>query len=577
MPFKTALLLCLSVSAAVAADSSHAEKLDRICTDYFNYLVEKYPAFYSDALLREVPDTSLAEVKKGAERAAGYLEQLKSVDRKQLAFQDAATYDLFKNQLQEAVDGPKYYWLEFDVLPYHAGFLLAMVPAAAQGFVMKTPQDKPDYMNLVDSYARFYKQLLKKIKGQEERSILLPKPALPGVIAMFQGARAAAPATFKMTMDRMDLLPEGAETFCKQVDQKTADSLFPAMDALLNYLNGPYKDRLPESVGLWQYPGGDAYYRQRIRAHTTLALSPQEIHEMGKGHVARLMKEMAAIRKQVGFDGSQEAFHEKLRKDTRFLAKTPQDIADRFDMYIKRIEPKIDAYFSLKPKAPYGTKRLNPASEAGMTYGYYQRPTEADPVGRYLFNGSDLENRSMLWAAPLIYHELIPGHHFHLALQRENKDLHVFRARAINMTVFTEGWANYAASLADEMGLYSDPYDRYGWLVFDMFISARLVVDTGMNAMKWPLSKARAYMKEHCFQAEAEITTETLRYSTDMPGQALAYKLGFEQIRKYRAKAEKAMGEQFDIRAFHGAVLEGGSISMPLLEERVDLYIQTGK
>jgi uncharacterized protein (DUF885 family) len=229
------------------------------------------------------------------------------------------------------------------------------------------------------------------------------------------------------------------------------------------------------------------------------------------------------------------------------------------------------------PKAPYGVKRLDPAQEPGMTFGYYQAPSPAEPTGLYRFNGSKLDSRPMVWTAALIYHELIPGHHFHIALQNENEDFSRFRKMTgLMYAAFTEGWANYAASLAHEMGLMDDPWDRYGWLLFDAFIANRLIVDTGMNHLGWSLEKARAVMAENTFSSPEEIATETLRYSTDMPAQALAYKLGFEFIRALRAAQEEELGEAFDIKTFHAATVGSGAMPMPLLEEHVDWFMANG-
>lgn len=204
-----------------------------------------------------------------------------------------------------------------------------------------------------------------------------------------------------------------------------------------------------------------------------------------------------------------------------------------------------------------------------MTFGYYQPPTPDEPVGRYYYNGSKLDQRPQIWAGPLIYHELIPGHHFHIALQSENEELPSYRREYLSASAFNEGWGNYGALLAREMGLLDDPYDRYGAALFDVFISARLVLDTGMNLLGWPLEEARAYMREHTFQSETEIATETLRYSTDLFGQALAYKGGLEKLVELRETVRGRAGGSFDIRDFHDAVLGSGAMPLTILERHV--------
>jgi uncharacterized protein (DUF885 family) len=207
-----------------------------------------------------------------------------------------------------------------------------------------------------------------------------------------------------------------------------------------------------------------------------------------------------------------------------------------------------------------------------MTYGYYQPPTPANPVGLYNYNASQLESRSLLAGAHLMYHELVPGHHFHLALQQENANAHPVR-EFLRYGAFTEGWAEYAASLAEEMELYDDPYDLYGHLTMQVFLASRLVLDTGMNYLGMSLQDARAFMKAHTFESQVQIDSETLRYSTDIPAQALGYWLGYEKFWELRRRAEQQLGSRFDIRAFHSAAIGEGAMPLDVLEQHIDRYI----
>jgi uncharacterized protein (DUF885 family) len=213
-------------------------------------------------------------------------------------------------------------------------------------------------------------------------------------------------------------------------------------------------------------------------------------------------------------------------------------------------------------------ERLNPAYEPSMTFGYYQVPTASDATGRYLYNGSKLNERNLLFAPALMAHELVPGHHFQLARQLENESIPLFRRKRFD-TAYVEGWGEYAAFLGNEMGLYDDPYDRYGRLMMDMLLSTRLVVDTGMNALGWPRERAMAFMKENTLLSDTEIATETLRYSVDIPAQALAYKIGSLRMIELRRRAERELGARFDVRAFHEWLIGSGSMPLPVLEEHV--------
>jgi uncharacterized protein (DUF885 family) len=233
----------------------------------------------------------------------------------------------------------------------------------------------------------------------------------------------------------------------------------------------------------------------------------------------------------------------------------------------------LDRVFARRPAAPYGARRLDPALEPSMTYGYYDAPIGDDPKGYYNFNGSDLPNRSLLVIGAISFHELVPGHHFQILLQRENQALPAFRRNGY-YAGYSEGWGEYASSVvAAELGMYRDAYEIYGRLVFDAFFIARLVVDTGMNLYGWPRSKAMAYMKEHTLESDVQINSETLRYSTRTPAQALAYRMGRETWVRLRAKAALALGDRFDLRRFHDAALLSGSLPLAMLEQHVDWWI----
>ena len=256
-------------------------------------------------------------------------------------------------------------------------------------------------------------------------------------------------------------------------------------------------------------------------------------------------------------------------------ATSPEEVESTYRYHIGRIAPLLDQYFTVLPKASYGVKRLGPSLEAGMSYGYYEPPTKDRPVGLYRYNGSGLDSRSQLQAATLIYHELVPGHHFHLASQFENDDLAPIRRNGvIELDGYTEGWAEYAADLPKEMGLYNDPHDLYGRLVHERFMAQRLVVDTGMNLLGWSLEQGQAFMRANTMESDTQIASETLRYATDMPAQSLAYRLGYLKITELREMAERVLGSAFDIRAFHQAILGPGALPLSLLEEQISVFIQ---
>lgn len=521
-------------------------------------------------------DNSFAHVEREAQKAAAALDELRAIEESQLGDDDRITYAILEGVLQAATETPTHFWHKFNVTPYAAGFVFSsMVPRALGGYTFETEDDAAAYLGLLADLARYVRDDLTRLQGQEERGILLPQPAVPGARTVFEALRAGIGTLAAVAPERVAALSEEERAALHAgIETAIAEQVQPAIDALLDYLGDDYMARAPEAVGLGQYPGGEAAYRFAILQQTTLELDPADIHERGLAYMADLQQQMRAIRDELGFEGTAEDFHAQMRADPRFFAQTPEEVADRYMAYIREVEPHIPDYFSVLPEAPYGVRRLDPAAEPGMTFGYYQTPTPANPRGEYRFNGSKLESRPMVWTGPLIFHELIPGHHFHIALQLETEASSRLRQlTSLFYAAFTEGWANYAASLALEMGVLDERYERYGWLLFDAFIANRLVVDTGMNHLGWPREKAMEYMRANTFSSAEEIATETLRYSTDMPAQALAYKLGLEKFREIRAAQEAKLGDAFDIRTFHAAVLGSGAMPLPVLEEHVDRYM----
>jgi uncharacterized protein (DUF885 family) len=287
-----------------------------------------------------------------------------------------------------------------------------------------------------------------------------------------------------------------------------------------------------------------------------------------------LADEMAKVRAELGVAVDEPTYHAQLTRDPRFVATSPEQVEERYLRHMAALEPRISGWFSTLPRAPYGVERLPAHMEAGMTYGYYQPPMPDVPTGRYMYNGSQLDQRSTLTAATLIFHELAPGHHFHLARQAEDVTLPDVRREAMDIGAFNEGWAEYAAGLGWEMGLYDDVHDRYGRLVHERFTAQRLVVDTGLNLLGWSLEKAREYMRDNTTESDVQVATETLRYATDLPGQALAYRMGFLELQRLRARAEQRLGDAFDVRDYHEAVLGQGALPFPVLEQHLDRWAQ---
>lgn len=518
-------------------------------------------------------DLTLEEYHKQLLKAGEYRSRLEEINSLALSGDDLITYEILTFQNQDDGSNDDDYWLSFDITAYQAPYLFRFGQQALQSQSFAGDPDAQHYLTLVGELADVIDQLVAKVDGQVERGIYLPKPALPSTRLTWEGLQKGLPSAIRVDEKRLDRLSmEERSRFNEALELLIESRIVSGFDRLLTALGEDYEVNAPEKVGLSQYPNGLHVYKRLVRKMTTLDLSPEEIHQRGKTAVQDISRRMDAIRAQLGFKGTAREFLQQLKTNPKYIAADPAEVEKRFLEYINRIEPKLGVYFKAMPKAPYGVKRLPLAAEAGMTYGYYDPPKAADPVGYYYYNASNLPERSMVWAGSLIYHELLPGHHFHIATQAENEALQKFRQNSSD-TAYTEGWAEYAASLAIEMDLYETPEELYGRYIGEMFLATRLVVDTGMNALGWSLEDARQYMSQYVIQSESEIASETLRYSTSIPAQALAYRIGYEKIWELRTRAETSLGDRFDIREFHDVVLADGSKPLVVLEAKVGRYI----
>lgn len=517
-------------------------------------------------------DFSIRPVRDAQAKRKGWATTLATIDADTLSPVDRTTWRILQFDLADDGLAETKYWLTFDLTSYLAPAAFNAAQQVLAAHPLATADDARHYRMLVDAYATMLDSLVAKVAEQTARGIYLPRPALPVVRTTWQGI-AGGTGALKPADDRLAPLPAQARaTLARDIDAIAAKRLNPGFAKLAATIGDDYASKAPETVGIGQYPGGKDVYRALVRESTTLPLTPEELQQRGLAAVADVEARMKAIREKLGFTGTSREFYDRISKDPRFLAKTPADIEATYSRYIRAIEPKVSRYFRTLPKAPYGVERLPLAIEAGQTFGYYGPPTAAEPRGLYHYNASNLEKRSLINAGTLIYHELIPGHHFHIATQDENPALSPFRRQYLS-GAFTEGWGEYAASLPIEMGLYDTPEALYGRYVNESFLAARLVVDSGMNYFGWSLEKARAYMHDATSLSDLEIASETLRYSTSLPAQALAYRIGYEKFWELRHRAEAALGAKFDIRDFHDVVLGNGARPMAVVETDVDAYI----
>ena len=577
--FILALLCACVINEQAGEEGSGSEQsaavLERAMEDYREHVIEPNVSLRITLGLPVValPDFSLAKLERDAEFATELLARLEPVDPDNLSHDQFISLEILRWLARDLKERSAFYWLTFDVTPFSSP--LRTVARVFTTRSLGEPDDLDRYLELLNEVPDLVRGAEEKTLEQAERGIVIPKPEIdltvPFLLSMV-GEGEESP--FYVASERLAAIDaEAADSFVEELVTLIEGQINPALRSLAEILDGDYRVDAPDTVGLWQYPGGEEYYRHLVRHYTTVVISPEEVHRIGLEQVERIDGVMAEVRDSVGFEGSKQEFHHFLQTDPRFFPKSPEEIEERHLAYAAAMDEKIDSLFLRRPKAPYGVKRLNPDFEASMTFGYYQRPSAADPVGYYRFNGSKLEERSLLYNQPLTLHELIPGHHFQISLQMENPTLPEFR-RHSHYSAYSEGWGEYGTFLGLEAGVVGDPYDLYGLHIFDMYGSVRLVVDTGMNHDRWPRERAMQYMREHLTDSETQIQSESLRYSVGSPGQAVSYKIGMLRWVDLRRRAEEALGQDFDIRRFHDTMLRYGAMPMSVLAQHVDWFIE---
>lgn len=517
-----------------------------------------------------MPISTIAPETEGLnEEAAAWcrsmLERLDAIDASALGDQDRLSLEILQHAVRRRFDAAQHYWHVISVTPYRC------FPSAFQlifrSLAIDDAAGRERYFSVLRDVGAYARAAKAKLEGQVQRGIVLPRRVLAPIIAIHRAA---------MSIENNPFLPKAGPP-PDGTDDALREYVVPAIAELVDYLEGPYTAAASEGWGQSALPGGADYYRYCVRDNTTTELTPEQIHERGLRVVSELREAMASVRARLGFTGTAAEFHAQLRVDPRFVPASPEQIGERLERFSQIGYDALDTLFARKQRAPFGAKRLPEQLEGGMTFGYYHPGAKTGETGYYLFNGSNLAKQSTLSLASLALHELVPGHHYEINVARENEALPRFRAfNAIStyIAAYHEGYAEYAADLGHEFGAYEDLYDLYGRHALDIFISSRLVVDTGMNALGWSYDTAAAFLREHTLMLETEITSELARYATDLPGQGLAYKLGSMTFAELREKARAALGPTFDVRTFHDRIVTNGGMPLTMVAREVDRYIE---
>lgn len=446
--------------------------------------------------------------------------------------------------------------------------------ASVQPF--NTIDDYANWMSRLEDYMTFLDTCISKMEVGMAQNVVLPKTIVLKMLPQLEEF-INVPVENHLFTSPIRKFPKNfsnanKERFTKEYRGFVSKQLIPKYNALYSFLKETYLPTCRETSGLSSLPNGKETYDYMIKLHTTTDMTADEIHELGKSEVQRILGEMDAVKNEIGFQGDLKAFfnHVRLRKDQMPFSK-PEEVIENFKDIQKRMEPKLNELFDLRPKADFEVRRTEAFREASASAEYVPGSKDASRVGTFYIPIPNINTYNKFADEALFLHEAIPGHHFQLSLQQENSELPEF-LHPESMGVFVEGWALYAESLGKELGLYEDPFQYFGMLSMEMHRAIRLVVDTGIHAKGWTRDEAIQYSLDNEAESEEGIISEIERYMAT-PGQALSYKVGQLKIRELRTKAEKALGHSFDIKEFHNQVLNSGSLALVLLEEKIEGWI----
>ncbi len=569
------VLLLWMASAAALADTSSDFKT--LLDEHWEWQMSTAPTWASALGDRRYndkwTDNTLAGIEQRQSDSREFLRRVYAIDRNALSTEDQLNYELFRRQLQDNVDT---FQFNGHLMPFsHRGGIQNPENLTSQ-LRLVTVKDYEDWLARVRQIDELIDQNIKLAEAGRKQGLMPPKILLqrvPDQLSL-QVVEFANESPLFSVFENMpeSFSAEDRERLRAGATEALEDDILPAYKKLDRYFNQKYLPAARDSVGLSALPNGSAWYEHRTRSYTTTQMTPDDIHRLGLSEVKRIREQMQQVITEVGFDGSFQEFLVFLRTDPQFYFDNPDDLYEAYLATSKRIDPELVNLFGLLPRMPYGVKPIPDSIAPDTTTAYYSRPAaDGSRAGTYWVNLYRPEVRPKYEIEVLSVHEAMPGHHLQIALQQELGNMPSFR-RFLGFTAFVEGWGLYSERLGYDLGLYEDPYSRFGQLTYDMWRAVRLVVDTGIHYKGWTRQQAIDFFKDNAAKAEHDIVNEIDRYIGN-PGQALAYKIGQLKMLTLRERAERQLGDEFDIRAFHDHLLGAGALPLDLLEQRMDKWL----
>lgn len=574
-----AIILVGSVLSAAPATAAPADDLHDLFEEYWANEMEENPFGATSAGVEgyddKVPSVTPEDHERRREEAQAFYERLEAIDRSELDKEDALSADLLEFILKHDLalaefDGWRIPFLADTGFHTNFGYVVG-----ATSF--RTEEDYEKYIERLKGLPGFLEQHVENMRQGLADGFTQPKEILPYIMPSFEAQvkdNAAAHPYYKPFVDMPSSIPSRRQAALRQAAREVLEKdVIPAFARLAEFMKEEYMPGARETLGAYELPNGRDYYTALVKYYTTLdTVTPESIHAVGLKEVARIRKEMAGVMAKTGFKGDFKDFIEFLRTDEQFYPKTPEELLERAAWIAKDIDGRLPGYFGKLPRQPYSVEPVPAEIAPNYTTGrYVGAPLSATRGGQYWVNTYALDKRPFYEMTALTLHEAVPGHHLQSALSLEIENAPEFR-KDFYPHAFGEGWGLYSEKLGVEMGVYETPYDDFGRLSMEMWRACRLVIDTGIHAKGWTREQAMDYLAENTALSLHNVQTEVDRYIA-WPGQALAYKMGELTLWELRRKAERELGDDFDIRAFHDAVLTGGGLPLDILRERIDDYI----
>jgi len=568
----------MDVPAEARAENAASRDFHRLLDEHYAWLLRENPTYATALGVRDyddrIADLSPEARERQVAQARTFLTRLEAIPADQLSQADRVSHAILRRNLSEQIESWRFGQRDMLFTTYdgwHQGFA-----GLARNLPFRTRADYESYLRRIEQYPRLNDQALAITANAVRGHYVLPCSVLGGHERTIEGVITEDPAQSRFYEPFAGARPASiteADWTAMQARARRiiTETINPAYRRHLDFYRTRYLPNCARSDSVSSMPGGAEYYAFQVRSHTTTTLTPQQIHDIGLREVARINAEMDAVAHEAGFP-TRQAYIQDLRTNPRYYATTPEQLMSATARVLKTIDGQLPGLFGTLPRLSYGIREIPAEIAEGTTTAYYnQGSPESGIAGTYYVNVSKLDQRP-LWEIPaLSLHEAVPGHHLQIALQQE-LDIAPFRRNFSFYTAFTEGWGLYAESLGGRIGVYDTPERRMGELSYQAWRANRLVVDTGIHAFGWDKARAIAYMRANTAMSDANIEAEVNRYIS-WPGQALGYMIGRLKILELRGRAEQALGDRFDIRRFHDAVLRNGSVPLDVLESEIDRWI----